>query len=609
MRRLLVILCLWSWPALAAPERVAPDSTLTYALVQYDKPALPEGFDRLPYANPDAPKGGAIRLGEQGTFDTLNAIPLGGDTPSTLAYVYDPLMAQSADEIGTAYPLIAEAVEYPADYSWVVFHLDPRARFQDGSPITAEDVAWTFRAIGDSGNPLLQASFADIAGVDVIDAARVRFRNARPGWMKPLLAVSQLAPLPRAWWDGSAGRDIAHSTLVPPLGSGPYRVASADSGRNLVLERVRDYWAADLPMRRGLFNFDSIATEYYRDADVLFTAFAAGRIDMRVEYVSKFWATRYEGGKFASGEIARLALPDNRPSGVQAFFINTRRPQFADIRVRQALDALLDFEWIQRTQFYGSYKRLASYFPNSDYGARGLPDAAELALLEPFRASLPPELFTQAYAPPTGDGSGTSRERIRTAQKLLAAAGWTVKAGRLVDGAGTQMRVEFLYNDANWERLYGPYAAALQKVGIDATLRLVDSTQYRKRMDEFDFDVTTQRLPMVLPPGPELRSYFGSGEANRPGSKNYTGFASPAADAMLDAIVAARDGDSLRAATRALDRILLWSHPTVLQWGNDAWWLGFRDRFGRPDRQPRFDSGMPETWWLDREKDAKLAPG
>lgn len=605
---ILACLCLPALPAFAQPQRVAPDSTLSHALAHFGQAALPADFAHLPFANPDAPKGGAIRLAEQGSFDTLNDIPLGGEPASTVALAYDPLMVLSDDELGAAYGLVAEAVEYPADYSWIVFHLDPAARFHDGTAITAEDVAWTFRAIGEHGNPFLKSFFKDIGGVEVLDAARVRFTNRTPGIMKPLLSISQLSPRPQAWWDGSPGRDIARSTLVPPLGSGPYKVSAAVAGSTVTLERVRDYWAADKPIRKGMFNFDSIVTEYYRDMDVLLSAFLAGRIDMRQENVSRYWAGRYTGARFDSGELQKRELPDRRPSGVQAYFLNMRRSQFQDVRVRAALDRLMDFEFLRRTQFYGSYTRLRSYFPNSDYGASGLPSPEELALLEPFRDSLPPEVFTQTYEPPSGDGSGTDRARLREARRLLSEAGWAVQDGALTHTAtGQKMRVEFLYDDSTWERLIAPYAQNLRSVGIDAVLRLVDSAQYQARVDNFDFDITYSRLNFFPPPGPEMRSYYGSAEADAPGSANLSGFKSAAADAMIERIIAAKDPDTLRTASHALDRILLFSRPGVLQWGNDTYRIAYRNRFGWPEKQPTYNVGMPHTWWADPAKAAAPA--
>jgi len=577
--------------------------TRAWAIAEFGEPLYDESMAHWPYAEPDAPKGGRIVLGAFGTFDSLNTYILRGTWAAGVGLTTDSLMVGSGDELASMYGLIAESVEYPEDRSWIVFHLRPEARYHDGTPIVAEDFVFTFGVIREHGRPFLRAFFEEVDEIEALDDHRLRIRFTTRNNMKPLIKVASLSPEPRHYW---ADRDISRTFLDPPLTSGPYRISAVDSGRSITYERVEDYWAADLPVSRGLHNLDRIRYDYYRDMEVMFEAFKAGEIDYRMENSARRWATGYELPQTRSGALMVETLPDHTPQGIQAFFPNLRRTPFDDARVRHALDLLFDFEAIRRTVLFDQYERTASYFPNSDFGASGAPTAEELAILEPYRDRLPAEVFEQAFEPPVSDGSGRIRERMRDALALFEAAGWQLDGGRLVRD-GQQMRIEFLIVSADSERVIAPFIQNLRRVGIDASIRLVDSAQYERRIDERDFDIITVRLNFFPPPGPELRSYYGSEAALVEGSANMAGIRNEVVDELIEQIVAAEDLETLKATSRALDRVLLWNRYVIPQFYNDVFRIAYWNRFGRPDTLPRYSTGFPTTWWLDPERDARLS--
>ena len=591
-------------PAAAQDSGSEPGVTKTWAIAEFGEPLYKDGIEHWPYADPNAPKGGKIVLGAYGSFDSLNPYILKGDWPRSIGLISDSLMVNSSDELSSGYGLIAESVEYPEDKSWIIFNLRPQARFQDGVPITAADFKFAWDVIQKYGRPFLKSFYEQVEGVEVLNEHRLKFTFKTRNSMKPLLLVASFSPLAEHYWKD---KDISKTTLEPWPESGPYRIIKVDPGRSITYERVPDYWGADLPVNRGLHNFDEIRFDYYRDDTVLFEAFKAGDIDFREENSSKRWMTEYDIDAVKDGRIVREEIPDETPRGLQSFMMNLRRPQFQDVRVREALAGLFDFEAIQRTLLYGKYKRSKSFFPNSDFGASGPPTPEEKALLEPYADQLPPEVLTEAFEPPVTDGSGRNREQQRHALALLKEAGWELKGGKLVDAkTGWQFKLEILSASANTERFASPYVQNLRKIGIDATFRVVDTSQYQVRIDDFDFDMVAVALNFFPPPGPELRSYFGSAAADVRGSANISGIKDPVADALIEDIVNARDLESLKAASRALDRVLLWGFYVVPHFYNDQTWVAYWNKFGHPERNPRYGVSFPEAWWIDKTLAAQL---
>ena len=562
-------------------------------------------FTHFDYVEPAAPKGGALRLAAVDSYDTLNPFTLKGVSAAGAGLPFETLLEGAADEPDSAYGLVASHVELAPDRSRLRFTLRPEARWHDGTPITAADVAFSFETLTQEGHPNYAVLLAGVEGVEAEGARAVVFRLGDRGNRKLPLIIGRMPILSKAYYEGRA---FGETTMEPPLGSGPYRVGRVDPGRAVVYERVPDYWGAHLPVNAGRHNFDEIRFDYYRDRTVIVEALKAGEFDFHEEFTSKTWATAYDIPAVAEGRLIREVLPDNTPSGVQAYFINTRLPKFRDRRVREALSYVFDFEWLNENLFYGLYERMKSYFENSDLAARDLPSEAELAFLEPHRGAVPVEVFTKAFAPPRTDGSGNNRRNLRSARTLFAEAGWALADGRLVHReTGEAMEIEFLYFEPTFERVIAPFARNLKRVGIEATLRLVDGPQYENRLKEHDFDITTRRFVLSLSPGAELNAYFASDTADRAGSLNSSGIGDPVVDALIAEIVAATDRPTLTAAVRALDRVLLWGHYIVPQWFKGTHHLVYWDKFGRPAVKPRYALGVADTWWVDREKEAALA--
>jgi len=583
--------------------QAAQDVTRSWAIAEFGEPLYSEDIEHWPYANPEAPKGGEIVLGAFGSFDSLNTYILKGEWPRSIGLTGDSLMSNSADELASAYGVIAESVEIPADKSWIIFHLRADARYEDGVQITAGDFAFGFETIIEHGRPFLRSFYADVEEVEVLDDLRLKFTMKTRNNMKPLMNVASLSPLPRHYWKT---RDITKTTLEPEPSSGAYRIASLDAGRSLTYELVENYWAKDLAINRGLNNIKTIRFEYYRDDGVMFEAFKSGAIDFRAENSSKRWATGYDDSPAVKKEeIVRRRVPNETPQGIQAFFFNLRRAPFDDVRVREAIGLLFDFEAIQRTVLYGEYTRTASFFPNSDFGSSGAPTQEELQLLEPFREQLPAALFQAPFEPPKTDGSGRIRSHLRKALELFKAAGWSSKGGKLTKD-GKQMAFEFLLVSPTMERLVAPFVQNLKRAGVAATIRIVDSSQYEVRVDDFDFDIISVRLNFFPPPGPELRSYYGSAAADVRGSANMTGIKNSTVDAVIEKIIHAKDLESLKVASRSLDRVLLWHHYVIPQFYSDSDRIAHWDKFGFPQRKPRYSVGFPTTWWIDTERAERL---
>jgi microcin C transport system substrate-binding protein len=584
------------------PAGAATAKVVTPAIALFGNPALPPDFTHFPYANPDAPKGGEVVLGSVGSFDSFNPFILRGTPADEIMRVYDTLMRESSDEPATAYGHLAGAVDIAPDHLSVAFTLRPEAHFHDGTPVTAEDVAWTFNVLREYGRPQYRQYYQDVTDVTVDGTSRIVFHFKSADNRELPLILGDLPVLPKHWW---ANRDFSHVLTDPPLGSGPYRLDRFQFGRETVLTRVPDYWAANLPTAKGLSNFDTIRTEYYRDSTVAMEAFKAGQIDFRRENISKNWATGYDFPAVQRGLVKKEAFRHHLPTGMQGWVMNTRRPVFANRLVREAMDEVFDFQWTNKNLFYGAYTRTDSYYSNSDLASSGLPGPAELALLDPFRAELPPELFTQPFTLPVTDGSGNNREGLRKALALLKQAGWHEQDRKLVDASGNQMKFEILVNDPTIERVATPYAQWLQRLGIDVGVRSVDSAEYQHMVDAFQFDMTMVVLPQSDFPGNEQRDYFGCSGAKAPGSMNLAGICDPAVDGLVAKVIEAPDPEHLTVAARALDRVLLNNWYMVPNWHLDSVWAAYWDKFGHPAGPVR--SGLVfDAWWVDPVRAAAL---
>ncbi len=595
----------------------------TDGLTVLGTPALPVGFAHLPYVNPDAPKGGEVTFAQLGAYDGFNPYILRGRADmgvtgswmpgvgmnppgATAGHVWESLLQGSADEVATAYCHLCRAVVVAPDRLSVTFTMRPEARFADGTAVTAADVRWSFDTLREKGNPALRVTLSDVLGADVVapDTVRFRFRTAENRDL-PLL-VGGLPVFPEHWWQG---RDFARPLTEAPMGSGPYRVESFELGRSVTYALRPDWWARDMPTGRGLANFGRVHEEYYRDATVAMQAFRAGAVDVRQENIARQWATGYDFPAVEKGLVRRRSIPHHLPTGMQGIAMNERRPQFADPRVRQALTLAFDFEWENRTLFYGAYARTLSYFSNSDLAATGLPMPGELALLEPYRAQLPPALFTQPFTLPVTSGDGNNRAELRGALDLLHQAGWEVRDRRLVDKDGQPLRLVILLDDPSYERATLPYVAILQRLGVDASVRVVDLPQYVELMNRHDFDMTLVIVPQGDVPGNEERDDWSCEAARTEGSANASGVCSPVVDALVAKVVTATDRAGLVDAARALDRVLLWGWHMVPGWHTQTFNLAWWDVFGMPE-QPVREGFVLDAWWVDpapRQGDGRAA--
>lgn len=572
-------------------------------------------FAHFDYVNPNAPKGGTLRLaGGEGTFDTVNPFTLKGirfrgDAAQVVSLPYNSLMTGAADEPDSLYGLVAESADLAPDKRSITFTLRPEARWHDGTPITVADVVFTFNALTqDPGAfPSYRIVLRDVTGVEAVGERQVRYTfDPDAVALRDLpLTVAGLPILSKAYFED---RDFGDTTFEPPLGSGPYRIVEVNAGRSIALERVADYWAADLPVNVGRFNFGRIVLEFYRDRDVQHEAFKAGEFDFHEEFTSRIWATGYDFPAVRDGRVIKEALPNRGPASRQYFVVNLRRDKFKDRRVRQAINHAFDFEWTNKNLFYDVYARSESIYQNTDMAARTLPTGLELELLNPLRDRLPPEMFTTVYEQPTTDGSGNNRRNLRRATQLFAEAGWTIQGGRLVNAAGEQMSIEFLTFSPSFERVFAPIVRNLKRLGVDASIRIVDSSQYAQRVDQDrDFDITTAAFGVAATPGVGERGFWNSEFADQPGSNNDAGVKDPAVDALVERLASAQDRRTLEAAARALDRVLLHNQYIIPQWYRDTYTVVYWDMFGRPsDTPPKYALGFLDTWWIDRDKAARL---
>ena len=567
----------------------------------------PPDFSHFKYVNPNAPKGGVFsQIGPNRqfnqsfqTFNSLNSYILKGDAAQGMQLTFATLMARSGDEPDAMYGLAARSVRISDDELTYRFTLRDQAKFHDGTPLTAHDVVWSLTTLKDKGHPIITQQLRDFTGAEAADERTVVVRFAANRGRDVPLFVAALPILSRAYY---SKQNFEESTLDIPLGSGAYKVGKFQVGHFIEFERVKDWWGADLPVSRGQNNFDGLRFEYYRDREVGFEGFTGRNYLFREEFTSRFWATRYDFPAFRDGRVKRDVLPDDTPSGAQGWFINTRREKFKDRRVREALIDAFDFEWTNKNIMYGSYDRTHSVFQNSPMMAKGKPDAAELALLEPFRGKVPDEVFGEAYVPPVSDLSGQDRKLLRRAAQLLNDAGCELKNGKRVLPGGQPITIEFLIDEPTFQPHHLPYIKNLGVLGIDASLRIVDPVQYRARVDAFDFDITVERFSFSSTPGDSLRTFFSSQAAATKGSQNRAGIADPAVDALVDIIIAAKTREELTAACKALDRVIRAGRYWIPHWYKASHWIAYWDVFGRPDVKPRYFRGIPETWWYDRDK-------
>lgn len=576
----------------------------TSTITMFGTPKYASNFTHLEYANPNAPKGGTLKLAEIGGFDSLNPYILKGQAPKGVALLYEPLFLSPLDEAFSSYAYIAKNISIQKDR--VVFELRKEAKWHDGKPITADDVVWTFLTLKKKGHPFYRSYYADVEGVGKGERNTVVFMFSRKSNRELPFIIAQMPVLPKHYWTAK-GRDFSSTTMEPPLGSGPYKIASVDAGKSVTLERVQNWWAKNMPINRGRYNFDAIHYDFYRDATVALEAFFAGRYDFREENIARDWAVAYNVPPVTDGRIIRKEVKHSVPVGMQAFVMNTRREIFKDPRVREAMSYAFDFEWANKNIAYGSYVRTDSYFENSELAATGLPRGREFMLLEKFRGQIPDEVFTTVYKLPVSDGSGQDRRLLNKAKLLLENAGWEMKNGKLLKReTGEEFRFEIITENSAFERWTQPFLRNLERLGIKANLHIIDPAQYQARMNNFDFDMTMHIFPESMSPGNEQASYWGSKEADVPGGRNVTGIKSKAVDYLVDKVITATDYRTLLAATHALDRVLLWNHLVIPQWYKDKFHLAYWNKLRHPKVFPKYGLAVVDTWWFQKSENRIL---
>ncbi|MCG7199565.1 extracellular solute-binding protein [Marinobacter pelagius] len=594
-------LLLASLSLLAAPVTAAADEAQSlqpqHGIAMHGAPDYPEGFSSFDYVNPDAPKGGTLKMAVVANgFDSFNPFDIRGVAAAGIStYLYDTLLESSDDEPFSAYGLIAESLETPEDRSYVVYNLREEARFSDGEPITAEDVKFSFEILTTKGHPFYRNYYADVQEVVIENPRRIRFNFDETTNHELPLIIGQMPILPAHYW---AEREFGKNGLTPPVGSGPYRIGSFEAGRSITYERIKDYWGKDLGVRKGRFNFDRVRYDYYTDDTVALEGFKAGNFDFRLESSAKNWATAYTGPMFRDGSVIKEAIEHHRPSGMQGFVFNTRKAIFSDPRVREALAYGFDFEWANKNLFFGQYTRTDSYFENSELASSGLPEGRELEILEQYRDRLSEDVFTEEYHPPTTDGQQGLRENLRTALQLLRSAGYAIKEGKMVHTeTGRPLAFEILLFQKSFERIVLPFKNNLAKLGIDVTVRLVDSNQYIQRVREFDYDMITQVLPQSDSPGNEQREYWHSSTANVTGSRNYMGVQDPVVDDLVSMVIQAPNREELVQRVRALDRVLLHGHYVIPHWHLRKDRVAYWNQLERPEVTPKNGIDL-NNWWV-----------
>jgi microcin C transport system substrate-binding protein len=593
----LLFLLLFALPAVA-------QSSPQPGIALHGAPKYPADFGHFDYVNADAPKGGDLHLSAIGTFDTVNPYTLKGVSADGAAMVFETLMAGSLDEPFSQYGWIAESVTVAPDRTWVAYQLRPQAKFQDGSSITPEDVIFSFETLRDKGHPFYRSYYKDVVKAEKTGPHDVRFTFRDATNTELPLIMGQLPVLSKKDWQG---KDFGATTLNAILGSGPYKVDSMTQGRTITYVRDKNWWGKDLPVNKGRYNFDRITYDYYRDATVALEAFFAGRYDFRLENIAKHWALEYNTPAIQQGLIKKQEIKNELPAGMQSFVFNTRKPLFQDRRVREALGYAFDFEWSNKNFAYNSYKRTASYFENSELAAKGTPSPEELKLLEPYRGQVPDDVFTHEFSLPKTDGNGDNRDNLRKAAELLKEAGWTMNNGVLTNAKGQPFTFEIIDAEPMFERWTQPFLRNLERLGIKASFRIIDTSQFQNRMDNFDYDMTVSVFTQSLSPGNEQFDTWGSTKADIKGSRNLIGVHDPVVDALLEKLVHANSREDLVTVCHALDRVLLWQYYVIPHWHIGTYRVAYWDKFGQPTIAPKYGLAVTDTWWTDPNKAAGMA--
>ena len=569
-----------------------------HAISMHGSPKYSKDFKNFDYVNINAPKGGIIKLHQIGSFDTLNNFILKGSPAAYLNQVHDSLLTQSFDEPFTMYGLVAESISVPEDRSWVIFKIRKEAKFHDGNPIRVEDIIWTLNTLKEKGHPFFKFYYGNIKTAEKISDNEVKFIFQGERNLELPLIIGQMKILSEKYWKDKF-KDVL---LESPIGSGPYRVKNFKAGRTIEFERVDNYWGKNLSVNQGKFNFEKVVIEYFRDATVALEAFKSGDYDFREENQAKRWANAYNFTAIENGNVKKESVKHEIPTGMQGFYINSRKEIFKDRIVRKALNYAFDFEWTNKILFFDQYKRTNSFFSNSDLASTNLPSNEEFKLLNPFKKKLPNEVFNATYQNPVNDGSGEIRKNLRIADKLLFDAGWIIKDGKRINKVtGIPLKFTILLVSPEFERIALPFARNLKKIGIEAKVRTVDSAQYERRLENFSFDMAVVSLGQSLSPGNEQRDFWHSTSATINGSRNYSGVSNPAVDFLIDKIIGAKDRKSLVSATQALDRVLLFGHYVVPHWHIQNFRIAYWDKFGQPKINPKYDLGL-DTWWIDTNK-------
>ncbi|MFH1158018.1 MAG: extracellular solute-binding protein [Pseudomonadota bacterium] len=567
----------------------------TYALAMHGQPRYAADYKHFDYVNPDAPKGGGLKTSKSGTFDNLNSLVIFGNAAEGLELLNDKLMQRAWNEPFTLYGLVAESIDIAPDRSWIIFHLRRKARFHDGRSMTAEDVKFSYEMFRKYGHPVRRRVYGLVRDVEILSERDIKFTFGEGYDRESAMILAMMPVLPKHYW---VKQDISKTTLEPPLGSGPYRIKSVEPGRKIVYERVLDYWAEDLPVNAGQYNFDTISYAYYRDEDIALESFKAGDYDLRREYNIHKWMTAYDSRTLGDGRVVREEIAHGRPEWLRAMIFNTRRPLFQDRRVREALNLMFNFDWVNKSLFFGAFRRIGSIFPNCELAASGTPQGEELAQLEKYRDSLPPEVFGEAWKPLSSD----MRDNQRKAMALLREAGWIYKDQTLVNRkTGEPFGFEILLNDPADEKVALEFSRALKKTGIAVRVRTVDSAQFTGRLDAYDYDMVMYRWINTLSPGNEQPNYWGSAAARSRGTRNYAGVENPAVDALAGGIAQAPDRPSLVARARALDRAIMWGYYMIPMYylGRDL--VAHAADIRRPASVPVYGI-VTETWWMQSDK-------
>ena len=581
------------------PSFLKAEINTAHAIAMHGEPKYPDNFQYVDYANPDAPKGGKVILSSTGSYDSFNPFILKGTAAAGIGNLYETLTTGSSDEAFTEYGLIAKTIEWPDDRSWVAFTIREEAVWHDGKKISPEDVIWTFNTLMEKGHPFYKYYYGDVVEVIQENDNKVRFNFKGNTNLELPLIVGQLPVLPKHYW---TNKNFEETSMDIPIGSGPYKIKNFDAGRTITYELDSDYWGKNIPIKKGTENFGVIQYEYYKDRSIEREAFKSGDIDLFSENTSKDWATSYDTPAVQNGLIKKELIEHQNPQGMQGFAFNTRKEIFEDKRVREALSYAFDFEWTNKNLFYNAYKRTNSFFENSELASSGVPSGGELDLLNDYKELLPQKLFQEEYNPPKTDGSGFMRKELQEATKLLQDAGWELQEGKLINKkSGSKFEFELLLVSPAFERIVLPFKDNLAKLGIDVSVRTIDSAQYQNRLDGFDFDMIVSTFSQSLSPGNEQRNFWGSDAAKTNGSRNIIGISNEVIDSLIEKVISAKDREDLIMTTRALDRVLLWNHYVIPQWHISAYRTLYWDIFDKPSVRPKYSLGT-NTWWVDADK-------